>query len=350
MICRGFGVPRSAALFLPIAGLTVASCGSEESVATTHVRARSDVIKPSRRQSPVYLPFDERADAAKRRVARVLPAASVDHGYDGEDQIDAWRVVYRVSLLLGGASPHAPPAPAAELYVDLSRDRLRARFVGAGWPGVEGAEVRMRADQSGAYVFDRRGGRPLGPGQLGSWFMGGRLRKPPTYRVWSTRANSRVPGILLCRFIAEWVQTTPEGVERRCEHGGAPPKFRVGLWRAERTAEVSVSLPRSGLRADHRRGPKSVSDVRSGTFYSRDVIGRLTGKPVGEEPLTLTNRTGARLVVMLERTPLGWVDDAERLVVSGLPHGHHRVAGLRAFGQRFSWARRVVVPGSVIAE
>ncbi|MEM1415550.1 MAG: hypothetical protein AAGH15_11645, partial [Myxococcota bacterium] len=199
---------------------------------------------------PVYDPQPPEAPPPARRI---VEAFRYDREYARDRPVAARRMVYRVTLgvpkSLGGGHDSIA-RPAAELAIDVSENRLRARFQGGAWPVPEGSEVRLRADAPGSYVFDDEGGRPFAPGQLANWFEGGPLRFSPRLYVRSPEAQSG-PGRLICRLLAEWVNGSPDVVGRRCGRGGSPPFFRVGLWRAERTADVAVSLPARMLRADH---------------------------------------------------------------------------------------------------
>ncbi|MBX3246810.1 MAG: hypothetical protein KF901_06495 [Myxococcales bacterium] len=296
----------------------------------------------------------------------IAPAFHDDSEYASAAPAEARRIVYRVSLIvprsLGTPSP-AIPRPTAELYVDVGRDRLRARFGGTGWPVHAGSEVRLRRDASGVYVFDGEGGRPLGPGQLAHWFEGGRLRASPGHRVTipPTREQSG-PGDLICRLIAEWSSAPPDAVSRRCGEGGSPPSFRVGLWRADRTADVGVDLPRSALRADHVDPPPPIPRAANRAFLTPEMMlridprrGRGPSEPhpstLGHEPpsegILVENRAPTRIMVTVQGAPIGWLDAGTSAHYVGLRPGPYEVGAMRPFGLQAAQARLVAAPVTV---
>ncbi|NOY94487.1 MAG: hypothetical protein GXP55_25195 [Deltaproteobacteria bacterium] len=296
-------------------------------------------------------------------AARVHPAFRADSAYTGSDPVPVHRLVYRVRLAVPrslGVAPATFPLPTAELYVDVARERLRARFVGDGWPVPAGSEVRLRRDQPGVYVFDGEGGRPLGPGQLASWFEGGRLRREPSYRVRAPSARDQpFHSDLLCRFIAEWSRQPPDVVMRRCGDDGAPPFFRVGMWRAERTADVSVQLPRSALRADEVGPPPAPASVHSRAYVSPQHLAALTPSRHGAahpplrpldppaEGLAVQNRGSARAIVTVQGVPVGWVDAGESALFVGLTPGVYAVGAMRPLGLQTAQRRNVAVPATI---
>lgn len=296
---------------------------------------------------------------------RLAPAFADDPDYATSTPEPARRIVYRMSLVvprsLGSGSPEVS-GPTAELYVDVARDRLRARFGGSGWPIHAGSEVRLRRDEPGVYVLDGDGGRPLGPGQLSQWFEGGRPRSSPSLRIATPPTNEQSgPGDLICRLIAEWTNNPPDSLARRCGDGGSPPSFRVGLWRAERTADVGVELPRSQLRADHVDPPRPVAPATSRAYLPPAMMARLDPRRStrnleldpstrGEAPgegLLVENRGPTRTLVTVSGTPIGWVDAGETAHFVGLRPGAHDVGGLRPFGLQAARVRPVLVPGRV---
>ena len=311
------------------------------------------------------VPIDLDATGQGRSVTgRVIARAfSRDDAADGDALVSAQRCVYRVELavpeVLG--SKHASlGALSAELYVDVSEDRLRARFVGAGWPVEAGSEVRLRADRPGVYVFDRDGGRPLVAGGLAPWFEGGPTTAAgPTISVRRdpTRRGSGVPGGLLCALIAEWSGEPREAVLRRCE-GAAPLTFRVGPWRAERTADVPIQLPRRLLRADEADPPRPIGQASSRAFLEPTALTRITpllrargsldeaAAPETADGLEFVNDSDARVLVVVEGTAIGWVDAARRGTFRGLLPARYRVSGLSPLGVVVMRPRGVVVPGS----
>lgn len=289
-----------------------------------------------------------------------VPAFVDDPDYAQGERVPARRVVYRVNLRVPRnlGNGHARiPALHAELYIDVSQDRLRARFVGPGWPLPDGAEVRIRRDQPGVYVFDGAGGRPLGPGQLALWFEGGRLRREASLRVSAPPEDEQVgPGALVCRFIAEWSHTSPDALLRRCGDGGTPPSFRVGLWRAFRTADVYVELPRPALRADHENPPSRPAAETARAFLSPAQFERLhpvrgsRAEPEEDAPergVVIMNTGDARMVVTVGGTPIGWIDAGAEYHFEHIERGSYAIGAMRPLGLQTAQKRTRVVPGRV---
>jgi hypothetical protein len=291
----------------------------------------------------------KRAPTAKDM--RIEPATLVDVEYASSELVPVRRLVYRVTLMLpAGMRTHRPAiaAPAGELHVDVGDQRLRARFVGPGWPIDEGSEVRLRADVPGVYLFDGKGGRPLPPGQLASWFQGEdglRARTDVRLRNDVERAPTEGPGDLLCSFLAEWSQTPRDDLLPRCT-GSLPTIFRCGIWSAELTAIVPLNLPRAHLRADAVDPPSLAlsSPVRE-LLDPRDIQ-RIAPTPVRAPPeeaaqpdaavsgegIGVDNRTPARLVIVVQGLPLGWVKPQTSGRFLGLEPGYYRIAALRSSG------------------
>ncbi|MFT5355939.1 MAG: hypothetical protein ACI9KE_003160 [Polyangiales bacterium] len=306
----------------------------------------------------VFAPEGARAPRNERRL--FIPAFVDDPEYARGERVPSRRVVYRVSLRvprnLGGGHSRIPPLHA-ELYIDVSQDRLRARFVGPGWPLPDGSEVRIRRNQPGVYVFDGAGGRPLGPGQLARWFEGGRLRREASLRVSSPPENEQIgPGALVCRFIAEWSHTSPDALERRCGAGGTPPSFRVGLWRATRTADVYVELPRTALRADHEDAPLPPAAETGRTFLAFAQFARLRtvrgarGEPEDDAPergVVIMNTSEARMVVTIGGTPVGWIDAGAEYHFEDVEPGSYAIGAMRPLGLQTAQKRTRTVPGRV---
>lgn len=308
----------------------------------------------------VYAPGRTPRDGEER--ASILPAFYRDSAYDSDDPEVVRQVVYRLNLAIPrslGTGSATVPRTAAELYLEVSNERLRARFVGGGWPVPEGSEVRVRGDQPGAYVFDAGGGRPLAPDQLAIWFEGGRKRFDPTVRIWVPDAElQRAPGVLICRFLAEWAGIPPDSVMRRCGDGGSPPNFRVGLWRGERTADVLVRRPRRVLRADQESPPAAIPPSRHhGHFLTEEMLGRIPHRraprhntPADDAPesgLVVANTGNARMIVTVGGTPVGWVDAGHEIAFPGLEPGSYNVGATRPFGLLAARGRVVVVPSRV---
>ena len=85
-----------------------------------------------------------------------------DDSENSDELAGVTRLVYRVRFDIPSSFRDRPPpvvAPAGELHVDVGEARMRARFVGPGWPVQEGSEVRLRTDLPGVYLFDGHGGR-----------------------------------------------------------------------------------------------------------------------------------------------------------------------------------------------
>jgi hypothetical protein len=297
----------------------------------------------------------------------VLPAAAVDGLYASDEHVPARRFVYRVRLEVPsvlGEPRGGVATPAAELFVDVSADRLRARFSGTGLPIETGSEVRLRGDSPGAYVFDERGGRALLPGELASWFEGGPPRAGPVLSVRRDPAlRSTVdpgPGVLLCALLAEWSGEPRDNVMRRCATG-APLFFRVGFWHGERTADVPIELARRAVRADHLDPPPPVVRRDSGAFLEATAQARLAplprrhdepvddGRgPLPEQGLALVNESDARMVVVADGVAIGWVAAGATGLFPGLPPGVHEIAGMRPLGAVVMRPREVALPGRTI--
>lgn len=305
--------------------------------------------------------------AAPRRRAPppIRPASHGDGEYATDEPVVARRYVYRARMIVPaglGSESATLTVPAAELVIDVSHERLRARFAGDGWPLHRGAEVRLRRDRPGVYLFDGDGGRPLEPGQLARWFEGGPVtRRGPPLRIFSNYGFSRrqpipddevTPGELVCAFLAEWAGDDRDGQIRRCERG-APNLWRLGFWLAEQTAGVPIELTRRQLRADEREPPRLPRATRSGAFLEPEALGRLepaplSGEPVPDAPtegLRVSNESANRVVLSLEGIALGWVDRGQVGHFTGLTPGMYDVGSIRPLGAVVQRGRPVRVPG-----
>jgi hypothetical protein len=268
--------------------------------------------------------------------------------------VTARRLVYRVGFAVppGYRHPQASLIPsAAELEVDLSRDRLRARFVGSGWPLARGVEVRLRADLPGIYVFDAEGGRSLGPGELASWFegrLGGSRSRVRVRR--ETSAQTSGPSEPMCLLLAEWTAQPREELARRCSEGSIPPAFGFGPWRGELTAMVPMQLSRRALRADHVDPPEAAEPATSGAMLGAEELHDLAASsPVpgtARGALEVVNHAESRVVVLVAGTPVAWVDAGARTTIDGLAAGSHRVGALRPLGIAQATPRTTIVPGT----
>lgn len=276
--------------------------------------------------------------------------------------IEARRFVYRVRLAVPqgvGQIAESAPIPAAELIVDVSHDRLRARFEGAGWPIEPGSEVRLRRDSPGVYVIDSHGGQPLEGGRLADWFEGGTRRPGPPLSIRrDAAARGDIPGALVCALLAEWAGEPRDDVMPRCELG-APSGFRMALWRAERTADVPLSLTHADLRADEVGAVVPPRDVQR-RFLEPEAVTTLHGHvgpddevtPSDEPPpdagLLVENRSDTRLIVTVEGVPLGWLSPGDQGAFPSLPAGRYHIGALRPLGNIALRARRVEVPGHIV--
>ncbi|MCB9598262.1 MAG: hypothetical protein H6719_36450 [Sandaracinaceae bacterium] len=296
----------------------------------------------------------------------IVPASHGDDDYASPDPVVARRYVYRVRMIvpagLGTGRVRITP-PAAELHVDVSHERLRARFIGSAWPIAPGSEVRLRRDRPGVYLFDDRGGRPLEPGELAEWFEGGPVtrRGPPLY-IFNTYGFPRgarppndeeQPGELFCALLAELVGESRETVLRRCELG-APFLWRMGFWRAEQTAGVPVELPRSALRADERSPPRPMSLETSRAFLEPEALSRLDGGSAPRDPppegapgegLRVSNESADRAIIAIDGIAVGWVDRGAEGWFVGLRPGTYDVGSIRPLGAVMQRGRPVRVPG-----
>jgi hypothetical protein len=279
-----------------------------------------------------------------------------DEGEASTESIRVARLVYRVSF-------HVPPsfrdprarlqAPAGELQVDASLDRLRARLLGPGWPAVEGTEMRLRADLLGVYLFDEHGGRSLGAGQLAAWFEGRETEaaqaRVAVRREYGARDEGPVPGELLCALLAEWGNQDREALAPRCK-GSLPPAFRVGPWSGELTAIVPMELPRSALRADEVDPPRLPSPTGGTVLLEREALARLPPSraaigPGG--PLVVHNQTSTRLIVLAQSVPVAFIDARQSLAIDGLVPGHYRMGAIRPLGVLRMPPKLVRIPGEL---
>jgi hypothetical protein len=290
------------------------------------------------------------------------PAAARDLAYDSDAPLAVRRYVYRVRLAIPSALGDAEDliTPGAELYVDTSEERARARFVGQSWPLEAGAEVRLRGDSPGTYVFDGAGGRPLLPSELGEWFEGGERRPGPSLSVRrDPAAAAGERGALVCALLAEWAGEDREAVLRRCD-GRAPIAFRVGLWRAERTADLPIEIPRRSLRADEIDPPSTIPPSTSRAFYEPGTLARIEGAAVrGEEieaadpeapgeGLLFVNESPTRVVVTAQGVPIGWVAPRSSGLFVGLRPGPIWVGAIRPLGSIALRPRLVSVPARTV--
>jgi len=305
-------------------------------------------------------------DAAERKIE---PSTLLDPEYAGSELIGVRRVVYRVTVAVPSHLRPARPAvspPAGELLLDVGDHRLRARFVGPGWPVDDGSEVRLRGDVPGVYLFDADGGRPLSPGRLSTWFegyaAGMRTRSELQILKDYNPAPSEGPGDLLCAFLAEWTGNPRDEVLRRCS-GFLPSGFRFGVWSAELTAIVQTSVPRYVLRADNADPPRLWPRRPDAQLIEAAALARVHALPTprGDVPpapaavsgsaaprLRVTNHTPARMVAVVQGVPVGWVNAFSSVSFSGLLEGAYGVAALRTATGSVQAAAQVSVPGELV--
>lgn len=321
-------------------------------------RDLSEVPPEARAPAEVFRP-DLRTESEEDEYP-LVPARLIDRRYDRDDPLTVRRLVYHVTVgvpLNLGSGDAALSPPDAELVIDLDLDRARVTFRGDGWPVDAGSEVRIRGDNPGLYLFDGQGGRPLGPGQLAEWFEGGHLRRAATFRISSPPEEEQVgPGALICRLIAEWAGVSPSSTERSCGRGGAPSSFRVGLWRATRTADVDFSAPTHALRADQENPPERPEVVTGRAWLDERSLARVRPmnrrrpRPEEDAPshgLIIINRSPARMIVTAGGTPLGWINAGTELYFEGLRSGEYAIGAMRPLGLQMAQKRPRIVPGRV---
>jgi len=287
------------------------------------------------------------------------PAVMPDEVEASDEPVPVARLVYRASFYVPASFRDrrvAVRAPAGELHVDVSANRLRARFVGPGWPVPEGSEVRLRADLPGVYLFDGRGGRSLGAGELAGWFEG-RERKQADVVAWVSRdyappTGKPLPTELVCALIAEWSHQKRELLVHRCEEGYVPPGFRLGPWSGELTAVLPMEMPRRLLRADEADPPPPPRQSTSGVLLEAAALGRipLSRALPGPEPATLSidNRTDTRAIVIAQGVPVAWVEAGAAVDIEGLRPGTYSIGAIRPLGILRMQPRLLRVPNQIV--
>lgn len=305
------------------------------------------------------------ADVATERSGNVEmiahPAVMPDDAEGSDALLTAGKLVYRVRLglpLAIAGSRTGPSAAAGELHLDVSLGRLRARFVGPGWPVEDVAEVRLRADLLGVYLFDGRGGRSLGSGQLAAWFEGREVGTAQASvglrREYGPRAQTSIPGELLCAFLAEWGNQERAALQQRCVHGALLSGFRVGPWSGELTAVIPMQLPRRELRADQVDPPKTIAP-RSGLSWIEPTA--LAGlQPSRRAPglvaspnasLLIQNHSDTRAIILVQGVAVAWVAAGASLSIDGFTSGLYRVGALRPLGVLRVQPRIMPIPGTL---
>lgn len=298
----------------------------------------------------------------------VIRLASRLDEHTGNRPIRVKRLVYRFvvhpSWSLGNGRPELL-APTGELTVDVAGGRLRARFVGSGFPVDDGSEVRMRSDLPGVYVFDASGGRPVGTGQMAAWFQSGPGARTVELVVRTSAEDDPTTIDLVCRFFGEWAGTSISAVRRSCGADGLPVRFRFGPYRVERTAEAWIDRPERALRADHLDPPRGLVHRETVFFHTRDELALLSAST--EEPpdrrrrrdepevvvtdgLMVENRTGARAMVTVDGVALGWLDPGLRASFEGIPAGGHLVGGMLPLGGVAKRSYHFELPGFLILQ
>lgn len=300
---------------------------------------------------------------------RVQPATMVDRAYDSDEQVGIRRLVYRVSIDIpqGLRAPHPPMLPLQmELLLDVGDERLRARFTGPGWPVDDGSEVRLRGDLPGVYLFDGKGGRPVAPAHLSSWFVGDEGEHPSRVPIQLRAANgpsAEGPSRLVCSLLAEWTSQPRDDLERWCEGGVLMQGFRFGIWIAELTAIVPMTLPRSMLRADSVGSPRTPTPNPAVRMLvdARDIsrLEPIVVKPKSDLPaidagslttagLTAVNRSRARMLVVVSGVALAWLQPGAATEFTGFAPGYYRVGAVRPYAQWSGGAGPIVLPGDLI--
>ncbi|MCA9532275.1 MAG: hypothetical protein KC593_01300 [Myxococcales bacterium] len=322
----------------------------------------ADVDRPARRTPSLEEVYAPTAHGERDMTYRARIAPRPDDEYITREPIPARRLVYRMRLLIhstfGDPPPGTPPA-GAELNLDMTADRLRARFLGETWPIQPGAEVRVRRGSPGTYVFDAMGGRHLGPGELSGWFVGERVGRDPFVRVRAPRVPTIGPAPMICRLIAEWANSTYSSISNRCRDG-APPWFRVGMWFGTLSADVTMDLPQSTLRADERDPPPRAEPIDGRVMLSEVLRARLWPAttptydpgPLPQEhgTLTIENRAPRKMIIVVDAVPVAWVEAGASLEVGQLPAGQHWVGAQYPFGHRATAPIQVQIPGSFVVE
>jgi hypothetical protein len=309
---------------------------------------------------------------------RVAPATATDRQFDSDEPVTVRRLVYRATIELppGVRASHAPVLPSpSELHLDVAVDRLRGRFVGPSWPVEEGTEIRMRADVPGVYVFDGRGGRPIGPGHLASWFNGDEgeqfPRQPVRMRA-QAGPSAEGPSELVCALIAEWSAQPRQAFESWCANGTLIQKFGFGVWNFDLTAIVPMTMPRSLLRADAVNLPKRLMNARpralldprdiarlqpivvkpaapnsANTNSTAPVLAPIDAGPPGSGVLRAENRGLTRMLLVVQGVPLAWLQPRAALEFSGFTPGYYRVSGVRPYAQNAATPNPMVIPGEL---
>lgn len=298
---------------------------------------------------------------------RVQPAPAPDRAYESNEPVAVRRVVYRFAIDLPAVlrEPHPPLLPSrGELQIDVTDDRLRARFLGSTWPVDEGSELRMRVDVPGVYLFDGQGGRPLPKNHLASWFLGDEI--PPFRRTPLTIRRDPGPSVegpaeLVCALLAEWTASPHEDTARQCSGGALPLGFRFGIWAADLTAIVPMSLPRSALRADAGNPPRTLVSAHQRSLLDAHEISKLAPLPARKNPdlppppsgppgsgvLRVSNPGATRALVVVAGVPIGWLQPGAAGEFGGFNPGYYRLAWIRPYGDYRALPAPFAIPGEL---
>jgi hypothetical protein len=317
------------------------------------------MARPRPSLDQVYAPA---ARGERDPTFRVRVPPRPDDEYTARTPVPARRLVYRMRLMVHGTfgtPPPGTPAAGAELNLDMTADRLRARFLGDTWPVQPGAEVRVRRGAPGTYVFDAQGGRHMGPGELSGWFVGEPVTREPFIRVRAPRVPTIGPAPMICRLLAEWGNGRYSSVSSRCRDG-APPWFRVGNWFGTLSADVTMDLPQSSLRADEREPPLRQPPVEGRTMISPVMRARLWPAatptydpgplPREQGTLMVENRTPRKMVIVVDAVAVAWVESGTTFAIEDLPVGTHWVGAQHPFGQQAISPVELQVPGTFVVD
>lgn len=363
MIVRG----RAAAVLLSLVLVASLGCGREEA-AGPKPRLASERLGPEPDEKAPSWATEAGKSLAKGlqlgAAGRVQPAIVPDRAYDSNEPVPIRRVVYRVSIWvppgLREASPPLLPS-SGELHLDVGAERLRARFLGSIWPIDEGSELRLRADTPGVYLYDAEGGRPLPRNHLASWFLGDEVspfRRANSYIRRDLGPSVEGPADMVCALVAEWTAAPREELVRQCSGGALPLAFRFGIFVADLTAIVPMSVPRSQLRADAVGLPRAWTGSHVRPLRDAREIGKLSPRkhpdlapitpgPPGSATLHVINHGSARTLVVVAGVPIGWVQPGAATELSGFNPGYYRVGWVRPYAQFMLLPHPVAIPGEL---
>jgi hypothetical protein len=126
----------------------------------------------------------------------------------------------------------------------------------------------------------------------------------------------------------------------------------MGPWRADRTADVAMQLPRTALRADHRDppdrpGPGGAPILAPSLAARVPPLFTWPNAEPGPHGLVVHNRGRARSLVVVGGAPAGWVDPGATVELEGWRAGVYQVGALRPLGGLGQRAQRVRIPGEL---